>query len=456
MQKLTALFHSSTPQHDSADEATSSSPSRQGAASSDSASPALAPLAALAEAGPRRPGGKAGTRPRTSHLSAHSRPPPQPSVFSRMRGWVAEAASNNILEPSAWIDANFPHARAARMSLLDTAAAVTRSLEFTLPARQGGHQFHMYLAADASGTNTLTLAPGQELIPGLLRSDRMIELSSSHLDQLNALATRHPIVKTQMPDTKPCLRVITPAVAANLAAAREVIDLVKALLPYGAGNQIKDIAATEGESVLHSSLAFRHGGRPEFRALAAIRAQGGYCDAQAGLAYQLLSQNPALRDCRIDMVSGEDHVFVVIRGQTPDHDIVVDPWAPFASPTLVQDALPMHRAILRGAELDYTKPAGTVAPALNIERALRLQAMDRSDYPSIRDNFVAEKFRDPDSAIADQLATPVDQWDVPFSGNPNVRYEVRDESGRQLISGPLRFDMQRIAFAPGPYQTQEA
>ncbi len=440
MQKLTALFHSSKPQHDSADEATTSSSSRQGAASSDSASPALA---ALAEASPRRHSGKASTRPRTSHLSAHSHPPPPPSVFSRMRGRVAEAASNKILEPRAWIDANFPHARAARISLLDTAAAVTRSLEFTLPAQQGGHQFHMYLAADASGTNTITLAPGQELIPGLLRSDKMIELSSSHLDQLNALATKHPIVKTQMPDTKPCLRVITPAVAANLAAAREAIDLVKALLPYGAGNQIKDIAATEGESVLHSSLAFRNGGRPEFRALAAIRAQGGYCDAQAGLTYQLLSQNPALRDCRIDMVSGADHTFVVIRGQTPDHDIVVD-------------ALPMHQAILRGAELDYTKPAGTVAPALNIEEALRLQAIDRSDYPSIRDNFYAEKYRDPDSAIAEQLATPVDQWDVPFSGNPNVRYEVRDESGRQLISGPLRFDMQRIPLSPGPYQTQEA
>ncbi|MCC4607398.1 Hrp-dependent type III effector protein [Xanthomonas campestris] len=389
-------------------------------------------------------------------MSAHSHPPPQPSVFSRMRGWVAEAASNKILEPRAWIDANFQHARAARISLLDTAAAVTRSLEFTLPAQQGGQQFHMYLAADASGTNTITLAPGQELIPGLLRSDKMIELSSSHLDQLNALATKHPIVKTQMPDTKPCLRVITPEVAANLAAAREAIDLVKALLPYGAGNQIKDIAATEGESVLHSSLAFIYGGGPAFRALAAIRAQGGYCDAQVGLTYQLLSQNPALRDCRIDMVSGRGHVFVVIRGQTPEHDIVVDAWAPFASPTLAQDALSMHRAILRGAELDYTKPAGTVLPALNIGEALRLQAMDRSDYPSIRDYFYAEKYRDPDSAIAEQLATPVDQWDVPFSGNPNVRYEVRDESGRQLISGPLRFDMQRIPSSPGPYQTQEA
>lgn len=394
MNKLNPLFHSSRPQHDRANEATTSSPSRQGAASSDCASPALAPLAplaALAEASPRRHSGKAGARPRTSHLSAHSHPPPHPSMFSRMRGWVAEAASSKILEPRAWIDANFPHARAARISLLDTAAAVTRSSEFTLPARQGGHQFHMYLAADASGTNTIILAPGQELIPGLLRSDKMIELSSSHLGQLNALATKHPIVKTQMPDTKPCLRVITPEVAANLAAAREAIDLVKALLPYGAGNQIKDIAATEGESVLHSSLAFRIGGRPEFRAFAAIRAQGGYCDAQAGLTYQLLSQNPALRDCRVDMVSGGDHVFVVIRGQTPEQDIVVDAWAPFASPTLTQDALPMHRAILRGAELDYTKPAGTVLPALNIGEALRQQAIDRSNYPSIRENFVAEK-----------------------------------------------------------------
>ncbi|MCC4615389.1 Hrp-dependent type III effector protein [Xanthomonas campestris pv. asclepiadis] len=456
MQKLTALFHSSTPQHDGANEATTSSPSRQGAASGESASPALVALAALAEGSPRRQSANVGSRPRTGHVSAHSYPPPHPSMFSRMRGWMAEGASSKAPEPRAWIDANLPHARAARISLLDTATAVTRSSEFTLPAQQGGHQFYIYLAADASGTNTMVLAPGQELIPGLLRSDQMIELSSSHLDQLNALATRHPIVKTHMPDTKPRLRVITPAVAANLAAAREAIDLVKALLPYGAGNQIKDIAATGGESVLCSSLSLTTGGIPAARAFVAIQSQGGYCEAQAALAYQLLSQNPALRDCRIDVVGGEDHEFVVIRGQTSEQDIVVDAWAPFASPTLVQDALPMHQALLSGAKLEYTKPAGTVLPALNIEGALSQQAIQRSKYPSIRENYFAEKYRNPDSVIAVQLETSEDQWDIPFSGNPNIRYEVRDESGRRLIYGPLRFDMQRIPFSPGPYQTQGA
>ncbi|UKE52547.1 Hrp-dependent type III effector protein [Xanthomonas translucens] len=377
-------------------------------------------------------------------------------MLGRMRGWMAEGSSSKAPEPRAWIDANLPHAQAARISLLDTAVIAPRSSDITLNLQQGARQFHTYLAADASGANTTILAPAQELIPGLLRSDRLIELSQSHLDRLNALATRHPSVKTQMPDTKAQLRVITPTVAANLAAAREAIDLVKALLPYGAGNQIKDVAATGGESMLCSLMSNRLNGRPAARAFIAIQSQGGYCDAQAALTYQLLSQNPALRECRIDMVDGADHVFVVIRGQKPAHDIVVDSWAPFASPTLVQDALSMHRTLLRAGRFSNTKPVGTVLPALNIQEALSELAVQRDRYPSIREQFFAEKYRNPDNTIINNLRNPWDQWDTPFSGNPNVRYDVRDESGRPLIDGPLRFDMQRIALSPGPYQPPAA
>ncbi|WP_058361348.1 hypothetical protein [Xanthomonas translucens] len=333
---------------------------------------------------------------------------------------------------------------------------MSRSSDITLRVQQGAHQFYTYRAADASGANTTILAPAQELIPRLLRSDRLIELSQSHLDRLNALATRHPSVKTQMPDTKAQLRVITPTVAANLAAAREAIDLVKALLPYGSGNQIKDVAATGGESMLCSLMSNRLNGRPAARAFIAIQSQGGYCNAQAALTYQLLSQNPALRECRIDMVDGADHVFVVIRGQKPAHDIVVASWAPFASPTLVQDALSMHRTLLRAGKFSNTKPVGTVLPALNTQEALSELAIQRDRYPSIREQFFGEKYRNPDNAIINNLRNPWDQWDTPFNGNPNVRYDVRDDSGRRLIDGPLRFDMQRIAVSPGPYQPPAA
>ncbi|WP_260607991.1 Hrp-dependent type III effector protein [Xanthomonas cerealis] len=377
-------------------------------------------------------------------------------MFDRVLGWMGGRSFSIPPDPRVWIDANVPHAKAARINLLDTAIAVSRSSDITLPVQQGAHQFYTYRAADASGANTKILAPAQELIPGLLRSDRLIELSQSHLAQLNALATRHPSVKRRMPDTKARLRVITPTVAANLAAARESIDLVKALLPYGAGNQIKDVAATGGESMLCSSMASTSRSSPGDRAFIAIQSQGGRCDAQAALTYQLLSQNPALRECRIDMLDGEDHVFVVIRGQKPAHDIVVDPWAPFASPTLVQDALSMHRDLLSAGQFRHTKPAGTVLPALNIQEALNKLALQRERYPSIRERFFAERYRNPDNDIINNLRNPWDQWDTPFSGNPNVRYDVRDESGRRLIDGPLRFDMQRIAVSPGPYQPPAA
>ncbi|MGY8559070.1 hypothetical protein [Paracidovorax citrulli] len=449
MKKLSGFLHLSRTRRTSANEEATSSGSRQNATSSAS------PSHALAGASPRHRSADVGVRPRTSALPAHPPSPSHPSILGMMRGWVAGGSSSKTPDPGAWLEGNVPYAKAARVSLFENAVTLPRSPDIALPVQQGAHPFRMHGVTDTSGRNTV-LAPAQELIPGLLRPDQFIDLSSRHLDRINALATTHPSIKTQMPDTKPHLRVITPTVAAHLAAAREAIDLVKALLPYGAGNQVKDIAATGGESVLRSSLSYALAGSPQARAFAAIQSQGGYCDAQAALTYQLLSQNPALRDCRIDMADGKDHVFVVIRGQKPAHDIVVDPWAPFASPTLVQDALPMHRTVLRAGQLQHTKTAGTILPPLDIGEALRRQNIQRNQYSSIKERFRAEKNRDADSAITSNLKYTGDQWDAPFSGNPNVRYDVRDDSGRRLIDGPLRFDMQRTALSTGPYQPSGA
>ncbi|GKT16765.1 hypothetical protein AVHY2522_12880 [Acidovorax sp. SUPP2522] len=330
--------------------------------------------------------------------------------------------------------------------MLDGATPLLKQIDSASPLSAKPHQLDTYITFD--NVQNTVLVPAKELLPGLLRSDQFIELSSDRLHQVNALSTTHPGVKTQMPDTASRLRVISPAVAANLASAREVIDLVKALLPGGAGNQMKDVAATGGDSFLRSSLSFTYGGSPAARASVAIQWQGGYCDAHASLTYQLLSQNPTLKDSRIDLIGGgpESHVFVVIRGHTPEQDIVVDPWAPFASPTLVQDALPMHRELLgaAGGSVKHTKPAGTVSEALDIQDALRRQALTQEE--SIQKRFIEQKFRYPEDDIASQLKDPRDRWDVPFSGNPNVRYEVQDESGQKLTDFPLRFDMQRTGL----------
>ncbi|WOI43395.1 hypothetical protein [Acidovorax sp. BLS4] len=321
------------------------------------------------------------------------------------------------------------------------------------PLSSEPHRLDTYITFD-DAQNTV-LVPAKELLPGLLRSDQFIELSPDQLSQANALSTTHPGVKTQMPDMKHQLRSISPETAAHLAAAREAIDLVKALMPDGAGNQIKDIAATAGDSVLRSTLSHSNTKNPTIRATNAIQYQSGNCDEHAGLTYQLLSQNPALKNARIDIVDGRpkgNHVFVVIRGQKSEQDIVVDPWATFASPTLVRDALPMHRKLLgaSGGGVAHTKPAGTQAAALDIE-ALRQQALIDNRLPIV-EQFKAQRLRAPDDVIRDGVKYAGDRWDVPFSGNPNVRYEVRDASGHQLTDFPLRFDMQRAATGTGPRQ----
>ncbi|WCM93018.1 hypothetical protein M5C99_22245 [Acidovorax sp. NCPPB 2350] len=379
---------------------------------------------------------------------------PQPSLLGTMRGFMTWGSSRKEPEPAprAWIDSNASQAKAARKRLLDDAALLPRQVHNDSPLSTAPYPLDTYMASDGQST---ALVPAEELVPGLLRSDTFIELSPERLNQANALSTTHPGVTTQMPDMKPQLRVISPETAAHLAAAREAIDLVKALLPGGAGNQIKDIAATAGESVLRSSLSNVRAHNPALHAFRAIESGGGFCAAQANLTYQLLSQNPALKNSRIDIVNGGldgIHTFVVIRGKKPEPDIVVDPWTPFASPTLAQDALLLHRTSLaaKGGGVVLTKPAGTHSAPLEID-ALRRQALIEDQSP-ISARFRAESTRHPEDAIVNSLKYAGDRWDVPFSGNPNVRYDVRDASGRRLNDSPIRFDMQRVASSAEPRQ----
>ncbi|MDA8523499.1 hypothetical protein [Acidovorax sp. NCPPB 4044] len=409
---------------------------------------------ALASESPRLPHSGAGIRLRSGNLPSKPHSVSHHSVLGNVRGLMAWGSSSKPSEPEpkAWLDSNVPEAKAARKRMQDDATFLPKQVHHDSPLAKAPYPLDTYMALEGMSENTV-LVPAQELVPGLLQSGKFIELSTAQLNQANALSTTHPGVKTLMPDMKPQLRVIPPETAVQLAAAREAIDLVKALLPGGAGNQIKDIAATGGDSVLRSALSHVHRGSAAFRAKRAIQSQGGNCDAHAHLAYQLLSQNPALKTARIDIVDGGPdgkHTFVVIRGQKSEHDIVVDPWTSFASPALVKDALPMHRALLaaRGGGVSATRPAGAHSDTLDIE-ALRQQALIDNQSP-ISEQFKANRLRHPDDTIADSIKYADDRWDVPFSGNPNVRYDVQDASGRKLNDSPIRFDMQRAASSPGP------
>lgn len=354
-------------------------------------------------------------------------------------------------EPGAWLDSSASEAKAARSRLLDSATGL-QQVHGTLRCPETPCPLDTYISGEGPAQHTVVV-PAKELHPGLLRADRFIELSSQRLTQANVLSTTHPDVTPLMPDMEPRLRVISPAAATHLALAREAIDLVKALLPAGAGNQIKDIAATGAESCFRSTMAYRGKGDPATCASAAIKYQAGNCNAQASLAFQLLSQNPDLQNSRIDMVhdgagGGHDHVFAVIRGQTPEQDIVVDPWAPFATPTFVVDALPMHRDLLNAGQegIRHTKPAGTVSPpTLDIDEALREQGTVEEN-PPLSEQYLHAMGFDRELGLAIYLGHGKSLWDVPFSGNPNVRYEVQDESGQQLTDFPLRFDMQRTGL----------
>lgn len=448
--KLNHLSHAKSPRGATAQEEAPPKTSQRGASSSGNAPHALA------GGSPRHPSAGGGIRPRSDNLP--SRPPSSShsSMLGTMRGFMGWGSSSKVPapepDPKTWIDSNISEAKAARRRVLEGAGPLLKQVGNASPLSAEPYPLATYLTFDEP-KNTV-LVPAKELIPGLLRSDQFIELSTDQLSQANALSTTHPGVETQMPDMKPQLRSIPPETASHLAAAREAIDLVKALMPGGAGNQIKDIAATAGDSVLRSSLSHSNASNPATRAKRAIQFQGGHCDAHAYLTYQLLSQNPALKNARIDIVDGGpkgNHTFVVIRGKKSEHDIVVDPWATFASPTLVRDALPMHQKLMRasGGGVAQTKQAGTQSTSLDFE-ALRKEAVIDNQL-AITQQFKATRMRDPNDVITDSVKYKQDRWDVPFSGNPNVRYEVRDSSGHVLTESPLRFDMQRVAATASPH-----
>ncbi|MDC6179438.1 hypothetical protein [Ralstonia solanacearum] len=338
-------------------------------------------------------------------------------------------------------------------------AAVNRSCRLSpAAADRVPHLAGNLSAMRIEGGNELALADNSGLHADQLSNTRVLGLSPEAVAGLNDV--KHPAWPVEVQVLTPRVATVSATTMARLGIARGAIDVVKALLPYGAGNQIKDIARTNGESYVRAALADAEGRKSQPRyskpdryigyASAAIKWQAGFCDQHAAIAFALLGAHPDLMHAQVDYVRHGtlDHTLVVIRGARPEEDIVVDPWAVFAVPALAGDV--SERLGTLGARpseasrvlLVNSKPAGKQLPALDLA-GLR----QRARAPATRDALAVYRERfihiEPGRALAGYLTDKERPavFDVPYNGNPNVHYRVADAEE----SAVFRLDMQRMA-----------
>lgn len=270
--------------------------------------------------------------------------------------------------------------------------------------------------------------------------------------------------ESAQPNLEPHVRNIDARTATHLICARATLDLVKALLPFGAGNQIKDLARTGGESHMRSVLAKRSAEvkvrrapseqKCVHRAKAALLWKSGFCDENAALAFAILRSLPELKDARVDWIVNRElrHNMAIIRGDTPEHDVIVDPWMIFPVPCLLSDATDFHQEMAQPPEMNprnevvSSKPAGELFPPLDVTAILRahekLPAGLKDPHGQYRQQIY---FSTPAKRIHDNITDPTDpdSWDIPYNGNPNTRYRLEGNDGEPPVT--LRFDMQRVA-----------
>ena len=283
-------------------------------------------------------------------------------------------------------------------------------------------------------------------------------------DQLGAIGKiTRPIFPLLEQNLEPRVVNIDVRTAQHLVCARATIDLVKALLPFGAGNQIKDMVRTGGESHLRSVLAKRatryvvSRAAPDdkciHRAKAAIRWKSGFCDENAALAFAILRSLPELKDARIDWIINHKlhHNIAIIRGDKPEHDVMVDPWATFAIPCLPADAADDFQEMAQRPELNpdnkivSSKSPGALFPALDIAAELRKHEKLSAEFKDPHEQYEKRLyFSTAPKGIHDYLTNTKDpdMWDLPYNGNPNVRYQLEGEDGEAPMM--MRFDMQRV------------
>ncbi|HEU4622701.1 MAG TPA: hypothetical protein VFS42_10795, partial [Burkholderiaceae bacterium] len=172
-------------------------------------------------------------------------------------------------------------------------------------------------------------------------------------DLQQQLAVVHPHLAPANQDLTRHVATIDSVTAERLKLARLTIDLVRALLPRGPGNQFKHLSQVGVEPywrVRHcrdNVSEWAHNGITPYSrthihlwANTAIKWEAGNCCEYALVTFSILASLAELREARLEIVqhAQADHQWVMLRGETADQDIVVDPWALFPTPCLRADA----------------------------------------------------------------------------------------------------------------------
>ena len=137
---------------------------------------------------------------------------------------------------------------------------------------------------------------------------------------------------------------VSASAQSRLAVAKQAIATTKAVMSFGAGNQVEALKATNLNSK-HRLQVMRHDPfwelAPGIRALAAANpealiaakadlAHGGNCGEHAWVAYHYLRQHASGQNIQVSAKDGLDHAFVLIgdvQGADKDSDLAVaDPW----------------------------------------------------------------------------------------------------------------------------------
>ncbi len=188
---------------------------------------------------------------------------------------------------------------------------------------------------------------------------------------------------------------VSATAASRLAVARDAITSTKAVMKFGAGNQVEALQATKLNS-RHRLQVMRHDAfwelAPEVRGIAAANpealiaakadlAHGGNCGEHAWVAYHYLRQHAAGQQIQVSAKEGLDHAFVLIgeiQGADKDSDIAVaDPWPTRATACLWED----HFAYTadRGSINDYASMvADGESKKAAIAAGLRLSAAGKA------------------------------------------------------------------------------
>lgn len=146
------------------------------------------------------------------------------------------------------------------------------------------------------------------------------------------------LYKSGILEKKPSVRSVpvTEDIWDRLQLADAANRFTKALLPYGAGNQVVDVWRTQGES--HKKIAPLRKSFKELEAengdyaRAAVAVGAGNCGEHAHVAFSLLASTKRNHPISFVKAKGHDHGFVVIgdiNAEGPENLVYVDSWVTF-------------------------------------------------------------------------------------------------------------------------------